>query len=427
MQSLTVEFENLSEVPNPETADWYWNFGDGESSTEMNPTHTYDADTTYFVTLSVISDECSSNFTQLVFLGDDYFGDDCISMFSYEPLDPAQRSFQFWDFSWQGNDSIISYLWEFGDGAFSTETNPIHTYNSTGEYEVALTIETNNCTNTSVNYIYTGDSAWYSNECQALFWFEENRNNPYELQFNDISYAEGSILQWYWDFGDGESSYLQNPNHTYSSEDTYDVKLSILTEDMCENDFTMRIKIDEDTTYCEDCHALFYPIISGKTVHFFDLTRVEPVWWHWNFGEGNSSDMQNPSYTFDELGVHRVAFSTGNGSCANSLLMDIYLEQKGSSAKMSYAIPYSMVSISNPKSIKFNIFPNPAIDFININLPENTKGIISIYNSSAQLILETNFEKNEISKQINIAKLQSGLYIIKLQSAQNIGVHKFVK
>ncbi len=423
-QNTTVEFHNLSVVPNNQTALWSWDFGDGTESSSYSPTHTYSTDTSRLVTLSVIFGDCTAEYSSMIYMGDDYWGDDCEAMFSFSPIDPAMLTFEFWNYSWQGRDSIQNFEWNFGDGATSNEENPIHTYQESGQYKVSLLITTNNCTSTSNEIVYAGDSAWYPSDCQSLFWFSENQNNGLDIQFVDISSTAYPIISWSWGFGDNTTSFMQNPNHIYSADGQYDVTLTVLTE-YCESNFTTQITIEEATVFCDEFNAMFVPEIIDDTIYFHDLTIGNPTQWFWDFGDDDYSELQNPVHVFDELGVHEVAFASGNGNCANSLIMEIDISNN--IIVMAYALPYDFSSIEKIKNIEFDIFPNPAKEFININKPKDINGTIFIYNSSGQLMFETVFDKTEETKQIDISTFQTGIYIIKFSSDFDFGVTKFVK
>src|SRR5260221_6449313 len=120
--------------------------------------------------------------------------------------------------------SIASYTWTFGDGATSTLQNPSHTYTAAGTYSVGLrvtdnqgaqsTITTKSVTVTVPNQAPTAN---FTFSCSGLgCTFTSTSIDP-----------DGSIASYSWTFGDGATSTLQNPSHTYTAAGTYSVGLRV--------------------------------------------------------------------------------------------------------------------------------------------------------------------------------------------------------
>ncbi len=144
---LTVSFSDIS-TGSPDS--WLWNFGDGESSTEQNPAHTYRNTGTYPVTLTVSNPYGSNTRTKA-----DYIAAGTIPAANFVgmPKDgAAPLEVQFNDLS-TGNPG--SWSWDFGDGQISTGHNPSHTYYSPGIYSVTLTVSNQFGTNTRIQTNYT--------------------------------------------------------------------------------------------------------------------------------------------------------------------------------------------------------------------------------------------------------------------------------
>ena len=107
------------------------------------------------------------------------------------------------------------YSWNFGDGNFSTAYNPTHVYLNTGTYTVCLTLWDSmniNCQST-----YCDSVTILSNQpppCTANFMALYDSLNS---TMNFYNFTMGNPIAWYWDFGDGDNSSLQNPTHSYST------------------------------------------------------------------------------------------------------------------------------------------------------------------------------------------------------------------
>jgi len=119
-----------------------WDFGDGATSNEEDPTHLYAAFGLYNVTLGITTENgCTSAKTLEVLVNDPSMN--CLALFFpvIDSLNPLQVYFQ--DLS---VGPINEWLYDFGDGNTSTEQNPIHLYAEEANYEVSLTVQTNSCT-----------------------------------------------------------------------------------------------------------------------------------------------------------------------------------------------------------------------------------------------------------------------------------------
>jgi PKD repeat protein len=119
----------------------------------------------------------------------------------------------------------LTYQWDFGDGAVSTEQNPRHTYIRKGLYTVKLTLTNSygSSTETKENYIAIGlaPKADFSGT-------PTTGNTPLTVEFTD--HSTGYPTSWKWNFGDGKESSEQNPVHTYWSSGEYTVTLTSSNE-----------------------------------------------------------------------------------------------------------------------------------------------------------------------------------------------------
>lgn len=124
-------------------------------------------------------------------------------------------------------NSFFNYSWNFGDGNTSTSTFPTHTFGSAGTYNVCMTINdpTSNCADTTICQSYTVNPSAFSGMCNANFsWFIDSLQNN---QLNLFNTSSGTITDYYWDFGDGNSSTQAYPVHNYPTNGPYYVCLTV--------------------------------------------------------------------------------------------------------------------------------------------------------------------------------------------------------
>ena len=297
---LNVTFNDLSTgIP---TA-WNWSFGDGTYSTQQNPVHTYSVAGNYAVTLTVSNAAGTAAMTKPNYINvtqkpiADFLG---APKSGEIPLGVA-----FNDISTGGEPT--QWNWNFGDGTYSTQQNPVHTYSAAGNYTVVLSV--NNAAGTDVitkaNYITALQKP------VADFWGTPKSGAvPLDVTFNDIS--TGEPTQWNWSFGDGTYSTKQSPVHTYPAEGNYAVTLTVSNT---AGAGTMTKPNYINVTALKPVADFLGTPISGNAplnVTFTDNTTEAPISWSWNFGDGTTSTTRNPVHTYSAAGNYTVTLTAGN-------------------------------------------------------------------------------------------------------------------
>ncbi|MBD3225483.1 MAG: PKD domain-containing protein [Caldithrix sp.] len=134
---------------------------------------------------------------------------------------------------------------------------------------------------------------------------------PLTVSFTDQS--SGEIDSWNWDFGDGNTSTAQNPSHEYTSPGTYTVSLTVSGPDGSDTE----TKTDYITVYESITADFSGSPTSGEAplnVSFTDQSTGDLSSWIWDFGDGGTSNAQNPSYEYTSAGTYTVTLSSSN-SC----------------------------------------------------------------------------------------------------------------
>ncbi|HQC11852.1 MAG TPA: PKD domain-containing protein, partial [Methanoregulaceae archaeon] len=298
---LTVQFTDNSE--NNVNA-WLWDFGDGTTSDEQNPTHTFTGIGEYTVELTVWND-CGTDSTYAPITTS------CLEPVAAFTADPtsgyAPLTVQFTDNS---ENNVNAWSWDFGDGATSDEQNPTHTFTGIGEYTVELTVW-NDCGTDSTTAPITTNCL----QPVAAFTAEPDSGYaPLTVQFTDNS--ENNVNAWFWEFGDGATSEEQNPTHTFEEVGSYTVELTVWND--CGTDSTTApinaICLEPVAQFTADPDSGYAPL----TVQFTDSSLNNVISWNWNFGDGSTSTQQNPVHTFDEVGTYTVTLTVQNDCGSDS-------------------------------------------------------------------------------------------------------------
>ena len=162
--------------------------------------------------------------------------------FSFLPVSPTTADVvSFTDLSTDSDGSIVSWDWDFGDGATSTLENPGHSYGDDGVYTVFLTVTDDDGAMDDFSLPITILNAVPVADFSFL---PSNPTTIDTISFTDISTdSDGSIVSWYWDFGDGNTSTIANPTHSYSIPNNYFVTLTVTDDDGGIDDITKNIVV----------------------------------------------------------------------------------------------------------------------------------------------------------------------------------------
>ena len=158
--------------------------------------------------------------------------------------------------------------------------------------------------------------------CQADFTWNYTSDSTH-ISFRDAS-APG-VISWYWDFGDGTTSILQQPNHNFEHEGTFTVTLS--TKDatgLCTSSVSKHVIAGSPL-----CSASFDMLIDSltRTVTFQDSSKGEMLKYYWSFGDGKISKLQNPVHQYKQAGFYEASLSIRNsaGNCSDKYAVRIQL------------------------------------------------------------------------------------------------------
>jgi PKD repeat protein len=334
-----IHFYDASSDSDPcDTLIHYWDFGDGQTSTDISPVHTYDASGTYSVTLTVTdgygaTDTISYDVTVINNPPHaDFYPDDWSLYWCDQP-------FQFWDVSTDPDwcDSL-TYEWDFGDGSpINNDQNPTHEYSWPGTYTVTLTVTDeageSDSYSSSVDVYNDQPYADFSADDWSLYWCDQ----PFQFWDNSNDNDFCDSLTYEWDFGDGSPiNNDQNPTHEYSWPGTYTVTLIVTDQfgstdshsdsvDVINEQPVADFSANQNTlSWCEQPFE-FYD-------YSYDNDGCGPLTYDWDFGDGETSSDQEPSHTYVSTGTYTVTLTVTDGLG----VFDIYSQ----SVTVTNEIPY---------------------------------------------------------------------------------------
>ncbi len=383
-----------------------WEFGDGTTSTEENPTHTY-RDGRYEVKYTAMND-CGNTVIKKIIT----IGTKPIAGFT---VDNQKGCVPYTvEFHNASTATAKFFRWYFPGGSPSTSTDkdPIITYNTIGNYDVKLvassgTEEDSTLQNGFIT-VQEGPTSDFQNSVTGFISYFTNLSNKANT--------------YYWDFGDGKSSTEKSPNHNYGVEGEFTVRL--ITENECGIDTFERLvavylipKVNFTVDTIRGCAPF--------KAQFLDRSSVDVLEWNWQFESGTpgTSTQKNPVITFDKAGKFTVKLSVKNGNGTNSATKLRYIEvisptqcpkrppKKTGTNPVNENLEGSeqiFTRASSDQSV--NVYPNPSSDELIIEAQLGTKFTVLSLTGSQQI---SGLIKSPLEK-IDVSQLSPGTYFLKI-------------
>ncbi len=307
---LQVFFDNQSDGGNESQ----WSFGDGDFSSDYEPQHTFfnwgDNDTTYAVTF-VLSDSfgCTDTATQYVYVF-------ALPQAAFS----ADPQTQLWPNSTITLDNmtiggVLQNTWDMDEGTELYDPEPgSYTYATWGEYDIQLVVDNGSCSDTAyqtIEILPPSPVADFTGPAEGCA--------PLTVQFTNLSeYAMASD----WQFGDGGEANATNPVYTYWQPGTYTVTLTVTGPD----GGTDQMVQEQIIHVYPNAHASFTVIpneVSAPSEPIYALNQSQNATiYSWDFGDGNTSNAENPVYYYQEEGTYTVTLIANNEfNCPDTLTL----------------------------------------------------------------------------------------------------------
>jgi PKD repeat protein len=379
-----------------------WEFGDGNSTGELDPIHTYATPGSYTACLSlydqgVLCDSICETINVDTTGGGG--GGLCIADFA---ADVAGLSVAFTNLS-LGNYNTT--LWDFGDQlGTSFQNNPTYIYSSAGTYEVCLLMLDSAggaCFDQYCMDVTVGGGGG-GGACNADFSYE---TDGLSIDMEDES--TGLYLTALWDYGDGGFPSF-DPFYTYDEAGEYEVCLTIVnpfpfcTDTYCETVEIVELTCDASFDYSFDPATNAYSFSNTTTEG--NVTSVE-----WEFGDGNSSTFANPTYNYNAPGVYEVCLSTfDEGNLCGFVCEDVEVYP---------------LSIGEAFSSETRVFPNPNSGSFSIQGLPSDGGMVMLRDLAGRVVHQVRINSTSEALQLDVS---SGTYLLEIQVNGNAYFHRLV-
>ncbi|MBL6446877.1 PKD domain-containing protein [Fulvivirga sp. 29W222] len=423
-----IQFMDASvPVPNEDITDWSWDLG-GIYSAVQNPERTFEFALDYSVGLTVTSENlCTSTIYKTVSVKPEptvIFG---VEM----ACDNADA--HFFDTTDPMGDSIISRSWDFDGLATSIDSSSYYAFNQTGNYNVGLTIMTENgCDYSITQSIQINAAPTAEFEPSVTFGAP-----PLEVEFTNRSEGANSFQ---WTFEEGNTSGSTNAVYTFTEENSYDVKLVATDENGCNDTITHRINVlypDLDILFTAlnrnpvDETEVILTVGNNGTVTidsfktFIDLGNQATI-------EKVISQTLNPR-TSAEAPLQFVNINLGFNIDPRSLdylcvtLVPLFegLEESEISNNTK------CINLNNDETVILAPFPNPASNqlYLQIISEKVNSATVQLFDTKGDLIKSIDF--NELPAgmsniHINTADINSGIYVLRAYAGGKTAMYKVI-
>jgi PKD repeat protein len=429
-----VNFFNKSAGPG--TTILVWDFGDGSTSTLPTPSHHYKNGGSYTACLTVTSTvdtTCSDRRCLSVVIQDSTSNyDSCSAKYVYY----SPHGFTNIFYAWQKDRY---YLWDFGDGTTSTLQSPKHTFPASLSYNVCLTVTSPfniNCYDKWCNNVVISDTT--SNDstltvCSAQYTY--NRQYAFTYSFH----ATQNDRNYLWDFGDGTTSTLQNPDHTFQHNLSYNVCLTVSskTSAFCKDNYCNIIFVDIP----KYCHSFFTIVPDSSTADPYDFLIYNQSYGNnlqylWNFGDGSTSTLVNPTHDYAGVGPYQITLYVANDSCH-----DEYRDTLDLSDTVHHLLPgkFHVTVVNKTTGIKKNDlekvtlsnYPNPfnGTTTISYGIFTSSRVELEVYNLLGVKVASIEAGSKapgNYTLEWDAQHLQEGIYLLQLKANDQVVTKKIV-
>jgi len=290
-----ITFINSSSI---QGASWLWNFGDGTSATSSSAVKTYTSPGLYTVKFTVWDGACADSITKTDYITIVQGFSVSTAGFSADSTiacGPLSTTFT----STTPVGPGCTYSWDFGNGDTSSLKDPSTTYTAPGNYTVALTItDSNGCVITGIqtDYIQTAPPV-------AAFGVDSNI-----CLGSSVTFYNGSTdaQAYMWLFGDGDTSYAQNPTHVYAVDGYYSVTLFAYNKGGCDTSVTIPNCVHVSNVHVDfHVNATFSPCPPFVCL-LTNASDPKVNAFRWYFGDGTTDTAENPTHIYFFPGVYTV-------------------------------------------------------------------------------------------------------------------------
>ncbi|GEM_PF-2324647 len=447
--------------------EYLWDFGDGSTSSDVNPVHLYANPGFYPVSLTIsVRDSLDTNFIlkndvelQTIVAG----SPDCDASYTFTVVNDSSVSFSNTSTS-NGIPffTVNLYQWDFGDGTSSNLSNPpAHIYKADGQYTICLE---QYVIDTSVTPVDTVCSSTFCNTvnitiplptvCTAGFTVDPDSSSN-QVSFTSTSTVSqpGLNVTLNWDFGDGDTATGIVVNHVFVPDTSaYNVCLTLTVRDtsgniVCTDTLCQAVTVAVPPgNFCQASFIIDTVNSFNGSVYVWNNSSPQPNnfnyqnTYSWDFGDNTVSSQAFPTHVYGSPGTYVLALELisvdlSTGSQCQSVYTDTLsvdslgniVNKAGTGFKLIVLNPANLGQEELKASVKA-IYPNPAYNELMIELAEtNDEEMWEFKMTDIKGSLVWNEERKvhaDTRVRVDVSAWPEGLYILMIKSGNRVSHHK---
>ncbi|MCB0733146.1 MAG: PKD domain-containing protein [Bacteroidetes bacterium] len=385
-----IQFSDISKISSGKLGR-RWNFYDGSQETDWTLKHVFTTPGKNSVTLYSISPfGCVDSITKVLDIVPGPLTD-----FTFGQVCDAKPT-AFMNTTTEPDGVNVTYNWQFGDGAYSTDESPSHKFKDLKKYTVKLTAQGDNGCSSSIEkdvtvIIQPIVDLSAQNVCEGDSVKFENNTNERNL---DVTY--------FWTFGDGDTSRLISPTKLYNISETtiFGVTLKASVEGGCTDSKTISVRVSETP----DCGFTTTQVGGPKLTFIFHADSSEYPFYLWQFDEEGTANGSDPTFTFDEEGTYKISLLARSADGCECL-----------DSSQSLVVKKSNIEDVFGNSV-FNVKPNPSAGSftISFNNADNQDEVnIQLHDAVGRLVYSKNtFRSTDNLIRLDAGHLNAGMYYL---------------
>ncbi|MDO6820657.1 PKD domain-containing protein [Zobellia sp. 1_MG-2023] len=358
---LKVSFSGIDSSDDKAIVSYKWNFEDGQTGNTAEIEHTFDKAGSYEVTLVTKDEEGISASDVIMITVEESKGNTApvAKLSASKTSGTLPLAVKFTGSGSTDDTGVTAYSWDFKDGNSSDKSDPSHTFESAGSYEVELTVTDAGGLKNKETVSITVESKENGAPVAKPSASKTSGTLPLTVNFTGSGSTDDTgVTAYSWDFKDGNSSDKPDPSHTFDSAGSYEVELTVTDAEGLKNKETVSITVES-----KENGAPVAKLSASKTSGTLPLTvnftgsgstdDTGVTAYSWDFKDGNSSDKPDPSHTFESAGSYEVELTvTDEEGLKNKETVSIIVESKENGAPVA-KLSASKTSGTLPLTVNF--------------------------------------------------------------------------
>jgi len=305
---------SLTSDPNGDALTYTWDFGGGVTATGVTVNHTFTTSGNHMVLMTVSDGEISTNMSKLITVVNQtpipvVTGPDIVNKNTLLTLDGSQST--------DPNGDSLTYIWDFEDGTTKTGVSITHSFTIRGFHNVKLTVSDGE----SSNWVYKTIEVLNKAPNVILLSPESvDKNSNITFDASQTTDFDGDSLNYFWEFGDGNTAIGATATHAYATSGTFTAKLTV-------SDGESSTIVNKDVTVINQGPTAIISVpdtaFKKKAVSFDANLSTDPngdtLTYDWDFGDGTLTATGDTTvHVYASSGAYTITLTVSDGESSSS-------------------------------------------------------------------------------------------------------------